>query len=142
MSKSGGFDFSESQLVLFGALALGAYVVFKGGINGAAAAAGEAAVNAVANAAQGAATGAVNAIGSSVGLPTSRETTDDPYISRWIMDADGGGKLEASRWSTSSAFINALTIAEGDGVPPVAGSKLASFFPRSNIIDMGHGENW
>lgn len=141
MAKTSGFN--EGELVIFGGLAFIAWVVFKGGINGAAQAAGQAAVEAVKNAVQGGVTGAVNAVGSNVGLPTSNETTDDPYVSRWIMDAEGGGKFEASKWSTSSAFLNAMTIRTGDGIPPIEGTAMRQLFPRAgDVIDMGVGGKW
>lgn len=125
----------EGELIALGIGAAVLYVLWKGGIANAAADAGAAAVNAVVNAAGGAATGAVGAIGEQVGLPMPAQLTDDPYISRWIIDAPRGGQFAASKWSTSSAYLNALTIDAGAGFVP-SNSPFWSMF-GGETIDMG-----
>lgn len=134
MARSDSFD--EGELVIFGLIAAGIWIFAKGGISGAASAAGAAAVDAVVNAASGAVTGAAGAIGAQVGLPKPAQLTDDPYVSRWIIDSEKGGRFAASQWSTSSAFINALTIDQGDGVAPPANSPLWGMF--GTTIDFGN----
>lgn len=134
----------EVELVALGIGAAVLFVLWKGGIANAAAAVAEAAVNAVANAASGATTGVVNAIGSKVGIPTTDELTDDPYYARWIIDQPKGGLYQASLWSTSSAYLNALTISAGGGDAPARTSSLWARFGDTSFdtIDMGKGTGW
>lgn len=141
--SSGGFlaDLGgNEELVMLGAIGLVAWVIHSGGIQAffqsltqavgtAATNAGGALINAAGQAASGVATGAVNVIGATVGLPTSTQLTDDPYVARWIIDNPAGGQIAASQWSTSSAYLNAQTIATGQGVPPPAFSIIAQTFP-------------
>lgn len=137
-SKSSGFEIGESELILLGLLGVGIWIFAKGGLANAAAAIGEGAVGAITNAASGVTTGVVTGVSKTVGLPTPSETTDDPYIARWIIDQPNGGKFEASKYATSSAFINALTIPEGQGAPPAVGSPLWIRF-GGTVIDSGTG---
>lgn len=134
MARSDSFD--EGELVIFGLIAAGIWIFSRGGIAGAASAAGAAAVNAVVDAASGAVTGAAGAIGAQVGLPKPAQLTDDPYIARWIIDSERGGRLAASEWSTSSAFLNALTIDQGAGAAPPHDSGLWQMF--GTTIDFGN----
>lgn len=131
----GSEHFDEGELVLFGLVAVGLWIFSRGGIASAAGAAGAAAVNAVVDAASGATQGVVNAVGAQVGLPQTAQLTDDPYVARWIIDSDQGGRFAASQWATSSAFINALTIDAGQGVAPPVNSPLWQMF--GTTIDFG-----
>lgn len=145
--------FDEGELVILGLIGLGVWIFAKGGVTNAAAAAGAAAVQAVTDAAGGAVTGVVTGISQQVGLPTPAQAgqNDDPYIARWIIDQPSGGKFEASKWSTSSAFLNALTIDAGQGVAPPHDSPLWAMFGTtvdvpasgtSGAIDFGTGPGW
>jgi hypothetical protein len=130
-------SFGEGELVLLGLVGLGIWIFSRGGFASAAADAGAAAVDAVVNTASGVTTGVVTGISKQVGLPTPAQTTDDPYIARWIMDQPSGGKLAASKWATSSAFLNALTIDAGTGVTPPVGSPLWLMFGGPVIDSSG-----
>lgn len=137
MANRSEFHVGETELVVLGLIAAGIWIFSRGGITNAAIAAGEAAVGAISDAASGAASGVVGAIGSGVGLPKPSQTTDDPYIARWIMDQPKGGRFEASKWATSSAFINAFTIDAGNGAAPAHDSPLWAMF--GDTFDMDYG---
>lgn len=138
-SSGGGFlaDLGgNEELVMLGAIGLVAWVIHSGGIQAffqsltqavgtAATNAGGAVINAAGQAAAGVFTGATNLLPG----PTSDQTTDDPYVARWIIDNPAGGQIAASQWSTPSAYLNAQTIATGQGVPPPAFSAIAQTFP-------------
>lgn len=118
-----------------GAVALGAFYVWKkGGVSNAAQAVGAGAVNAVG----GVASGAVGAIGGAVGLPTPSQTTTDERVSRWIID--NVGHWEASQWSGAPAYIKALMLPAGSGTPPdpnsAAGREFAAY-RASQVTDTG-----
>lgn len=139
MAKANDFGIGEGELIVLGLVAIGAWIFTRGGLSNAAIAAGEAAVGAISDAATGAVAGTASGIGKVVGLPGVTQTTDDPYIARWIIDQPNGGNFEASKWASSSAFLNALTIPEGQGSPPPAGSPLWRF---GDTIDFGTGDGW
>jgi len=142
MAKSSGLD--EGELIVLGLVALGVWIFSRGGLANAAAAIGEGAVGAIGDVASGVTTGVVTGVSKQVGLPTPAQVTDDPAVSRWIIDSPKGGKYEASRWSTSSAFINALTMDEGTGFAPPRDSILWSLFGGGDVggIDFGYGTDW
>lgn len=110
---------------LAGVVVVGVFIVRKGGLNGAAAAAGSAVVDAAGSAAGG----AVGAIGAGFGLPTPSDTTTDAEVARWIIDHPRGGYFEASKWAGAPALLSASFMAAGSGRPPPEGSDLAQRFP-------------
>lgn len=102
----------------------GAWAWRRGGgtVEGAAQAAGAALVDV----ATGATVGAVGAVGSTVGLPTPSQTVTDPREARWIID--NVGHLEASKWSSASAYLQGVFLASGSGWRPAADSPAGRTF--------------
>lgn len=111
-------------MVAGGALAL-LYIWRSGSVSQAAYNVGAGTVDAVGNVAAG----AVGEVGTAVGLPTPAQTTVDPAVARWIMDAPDGGYLAASEWASAPALFKALGMDAGTGTPPPAGSPIAAAFP-------------
>lgn len=111
-----------------GLLLVGLMVWKKGGVTGAATAAGGAAVDA----AVGLTSGAVGAIGAQVGLPTPSETTTDAAVARWIID--NRGHLAASQWAGLPAYVRALGMDAGSGSPPAPGTAAARALPAAGTM--------
>ena len=131
--------FSVGLAAVF-ALGVAFYVWKKGGIGGAASAAGAGVVDAgvafvggAATAAGTAASGAVGAIGATVGLPTPMQTTTDPRVARWIID--NAGYWQASLWSGVPALWAASSLPAGSGTAPPPGSPIADAFPNAATYD-------
>lgn len=120
---------TTAVLVLAGGAVLAIYVWSKGSVANAAAAAAKAAANAIG----GAASGTVGAIGATVGLPTPDVLTQDPLVSRWLIDNQGW--FVASKWSSVSALSAAMQLDAWTGTPPPRGSAIAIAFP-------GAGKQW
>lgn len=108
----------EGELILIGVALIVGYVIYKGSI-----------AKALTDAASGLAVGTVNTAGSIFGLPTTSQVTTDPHVSRYIIDAPGGGQLMASQWSSAGAYAQALVLPSGSGYPPPANTDLAKLFP-------------
>jgi hypothetical protein len=109
-------------LIGLGLAGLGLWVLSKGGLAGAAKAAG----GAVVKAAGAAATGGVDATSVAVGIPTTEETTTDPAVARWLIDQVG--YWEASFWCGVPALTKGALMDAGTGTPPPPGSAIARHF--------------
>lgn len=118
----------NQQLMLVGGAAFVLWLLYRN-LPQVAGAAAQKAAEAAANAAGGIVTGAVTGISQQFGLPTPSDTTDDPYVVRWLIDDPRGGEWEASKWASAAAFARAQFLPSGSGRPPPQGTKLAMAFP-------------
>lgn len=132
--------FAEKDIVLWGGFGILAFILYKGGLGKAIESLTSAAGSAAIHAASGAVTGVVTGVSEGVGIPTPADTTDDPYVARYIIDDPRGGQLAASKWASVSAFVKAQSLPAGSGYPPPAGGKIAAAFPP--FIDMGSSGEW
>lgn len=123
--------FNDATLLLgIGVVAL-LYILAKGGIKGAAASAASAAAGAVIDATGGIITGADEALGvdGPGGFPPGFAGTNDPAITRYLLDHPDGGYSTAVYRSTATALYGALQMPEGSGKTPAIGSPLYQLFP-------------
>ena len=122
------YGLKNDELLIVGGLATLLYIWWKGGVSGAASAAGKALVNV----ASGMTSGAVDTIGQGVGLPSLADITTDPSVARYLIDNPNGGLFFASEWASAAAFFKATAMPSGSGTPPPAGSKVASLLAPQN----------
>jgi len=120
----GALLYAVAGVGLVGAFGLWAWS--KGGVQNAASAAGSAAAQAAIGAATGVVSGGVDVVSEGVGIPTTSDTTTDPYVARWLID--GWGYFTASLWSGAPALLHATFMDSGSGHPPPAGSAIALHF--------------
>lgn len=97
---------------------VGLFVWKKGGVQGAA----EAIAGGAVNAAKGATTGALDAVSNIVGIPTTKQVSDDPKVARWMLDTVG--MWETSFWCTPAAIAKAWTMDAGTGTAPPMDSAM------------------
>lgn len=118
---------AEGYVVMAAAAAvlLAVVYVMTRGVKGAVHDTTSGAVGAVA----GAVTGVVDGVSDAAGIPNTGQTTTDPRVARWLIDA--AGYWQASLWSGVPALMQAMTMPEGSGTPPPAGSALALRFPQT-----------
>lgn len=112
---------NDATLLLGVGAVIALYIMAKGGIKGAAAAAAGAVVDA--------GVAVVDETGQVVGLPALKDITTDPAVARWIIDNPQGGSFEASIWSSATALAKGQWMTKWSGKPPPAGSKIAQVFP-------------
>lgn len=137
----------KTQLMLWGAGILGLYIWSKGGIANVLTTAGGALVDAAGNVTDAAGNQVANAVESifpfqttapAKTLATNPSLTDDPYVSRWIMDAPWGGQQDAFQWSTDYAFGRGMVLAPGSGHEPPQGSAIwVEFIGSHDPASMG-----
>jgi hypothetical protein len=120
---------AENELLILGGLGVLAFIMYNGGLGGAAAKIGEQAAKALVDAAGGAAAGVIDGVGQGIGLPPLEMNTRDPLVARYILDDPRGGYWEASKYSSAYAFSTALTLPAGWGTPPPPNTPLATIFP-------------
>lgn len=122
------YGLKNDELLIVGGIATLLYIWWKGGVAGAASAAGKALVNV----ASGITSGAVDTVGQGIGLPSLADITTDPAVARYLIDNPNGGLFFASEWASAAAFFKATAMPSGSGTPPPAGSKVASLLAPQN----------
>lgn len=129
--KRSSVPIDDATLLLGAGAAILLFILIKGGIKGAAAAAAGAATHAVVDAAGGVITGADAALGvdGAMGFPPGFAGTNDPAVTRYLMDHPDGGYATAVYRSTASALYGATQMDAGTGTAPAVGSPLYELFP-------------
>lgn len=124
----------KTQLMLWGAGLLALYVWSKGGVANVLTTAGGALVDAAGNVTDAAGNQVANAVESifpfqtapaAKTLATNPSLTDDPYVTRWILDAPNGGQSQAQQWSTDRAYTQGFfNLPAGSGHEPAYGTAI------------------
>jgi hypothetical protein len=74
-------------------------------------------------------TGAVDTASEALGIPTTKQTTTDAGVARWLIDYFG--QYEASKWASAYAYARAQLMSAGTGTPPASDSPVGiEFLPR------------